>query len=92
MDSRGSCAYFPGMPTYEYEVCDGDCTICGGRFELKRPMDREPLTECPLCKKPVRKAFSNFNAPTKTKLSVVDAKKAGFKIYKKIGQGEYERQ
>lgn len=82
------------MPTYVYEPCEGGCTICGGSFELKRPMDREPLTQCPLCKKPVRKVITGFNTPSdKAKpLSVVDAKKAGFKIYKKIGKGEYERQ
>jgi len=56
-------------------------------------MDREPLTQCPLCKKEVRKVIAGFSTPHKAKpLSVVDAKKAGFTIYKKIGKGEYERQ
>jgi hypothetical protein len=56
-------------------------------------MDREPLTKCPLCKKDVRKVLAPFSTPHKTKpLSVVDAKKAGFTIYKKTGKGEYERQ
>lgn len=81
------------MPTYVYEPCEGGCNICGGCFEMNRPMDREPLTQCPLCKKQVRKVIAAFSTPQKAKpLSMVDAKKAGFTIYKKIGKGEYERQ
>jgi len=81
------------MPLYEYELCDGDCKVCGGRFTLRRPVTARPLTNCPACKKPVRKLLSNFSSPLKLKpLSVTDAKKAGFTIYKKAGKGEYERQ
>jgi putative FmdB family regulatory protein len=81
------------MPLYEYELCDGSCVVCGGRFTLRRPLDAKPLTHCPACKKPVRKVFSTFNSPTFLKpLSVSDAKKAGFSIYKRLGKGEYERQ
>jgi hypothetical protein len=37
--------------------------------------------------------LSSFHSPTKLKpLSIVDAKKAGFSIYKRLGKGEYERQ
>ena len=81
------------MPTYEYELCEGDCKVCGGRFTLNRPMDREPLEKCPLCKKAVRKVFSTFNTPKVAKpLSVSDAKSAGFTVLKKVGKGEYEKQ
>ena len=81
------------MPLYEYELCDGDCKVCGGRFTLNRPVSREALDKCPLCRKPVKKVISTFNTPKMTKpLSVSDAKSAGFKIYKKVGKGEYERQ
>ena len=51
------------MPIYEYEVEGGDCDLCGGRFELRRPVDREPLTDCPVCRKPVRKVISQVNTP-----------------------------
>jgi putative FmdB family regulatory protein len=78
------------MPTYEYELCDGDCKVCGGRFTLRRPLDAPALTQCPACKKPVRKIISNFAMLTRVSLS--SAKKAGFKVYKKISKGEYERQ
>ena len=51
------------MPTYVYELCEGGCTICGGSFELNRPMNREALTQCPLCKKEVRKVISPIATP-----------------------------
>jgi len=81
------------MPLYEYELCEGDCKVCGGSFTLRRPVDAAPLTKCPACKKPVRKVFSAFNTPKITKpLSITDAKKAGFTVLKRLGKGEYERQ
>ncbi len=81
------------MPLYEYELCEGDCKICGGQFTLRRPLNVPELTKCPLCKKPVRKIISTFNSPVKLKpLSTSDAKKAGFTVLKRLGKGEYERQ
>jgi len=78
------------MPLYEYELCSGDCKVCGGRFTLRRPITAQELTKCPACKKPVRKVLSLFNSPKS--LSISSAKKAGFKVYKKISKGEYEMQ
>lgn len=81
------------MPIYEYELCDGNCAVCGGKFTLHRPLSAKPLTNCPACKKPVRKLFSTVNSPKYIKpTSISDAKKAGFTVYKKLGKGEYERQ
>ena len=81
------------MPLYEYELCDGDCVVCGGTFTLRRPLSAPPLTQCPACRRPVRKMISMVNTPTKLKpLSVSDAKKAGFTVLKRISKGEYERQ
>jgi putative FmdB family regulatory protein len=81
------------MPIYEYELCEGDCKICGGQFQLNRPIGREALEKCPLCKKPVRKIISSFNTPKMTKpLSISDAKSKGFTVLKKVGKGEYEKQ
>ena len=81
------------MPLYEFELCDGDCVVCGGRFTLRRPADAPALTHCPACKKPVRRVYSTFNTPKITKpLSISDAKKAGFTVLKRINKGEYERQ
>jgi len=81
------------MPLYEYERCEGNCLICGGRFTLRRPASAPVLTKCPLCKQAVRRVFSTFNTPNYTKpLSVSDAKKAGFTVLKRVSKGEYERQ
>lgn len=80
------------MPIYEYEPLDGQCKICGGRFELRRPADRPPLTHCPLCRKPVRKLISLPNTPRLTKpLSIADAKSAGFAVFERRDAGVYER-
>lgn len=81
------------MPLYEYELCEGDCKVCGGSFTLKRPLSAPELTKCPACKKPVRKLISLASVPKVNKpLSVTDAKKAGFTVLKRLGKGEYERQ
>jgi len=81
------------MPLYEYELCEGGCVVCGGRFTLRRPVTAKPLTNCPACKKPIRKLISSFSSPQKMKpLSITDAKKAGFTVYKRLGKGEFERQ
>ena len=44
------------MPLYEYELCEGDCKVCGGKFTLRRPLDAKELTNCPACKKHVEPA------------------------------------
>lgn len=83
------------MPIYVYELCEGEppCKACGGCFEISRPVNREPLTKCPLCRKAVRKVVANVNTPKIAKpLSTADAKNAGFSVWKKLGTGEYERQ
>lgn len=81
------------MPLYEYELCEGNCKVCGGRFTLLRPLSAKPLTQCPACKRPVRKVISSFSSPLKLKpTSISDAKKAGFTVFKKVSKGEYERQ
>jgi putative FmdB family regulatory protein len=81
------------MPLYEYELCDGDCAVCGGKFTLRRPLTAPPLTQCPLCRKPVRKIISQVNTPRVSKpVSISDAKKAGFTVLKRSSKGEYEKQ
>ncbi|MCX7869389.1 MAG: zinc ribbon domain-containing protein [Terrimicrobiaceae bacterium] len=80
------------MPIYEYEVVEGDCRVCGGRFELRRPAGRPPLEKCPLCRKAVRKVASVVSSPRVTKpLAVSDAKRAGFTVLRRVDQGTFER-
>jgi len=78
------------MPLYEYELCEGSCAVCSGKFTLRRPLSAAPLKNCPACKKPVRRVWSTFNSPKA--VSISDAKKAGFSVFKKVSKGEYERQ
>ncbi len=81
------------MPLYEYALKEGDCKVCGGEFTLRRPLSAPPLTNCPLCKREVKKLISNFSSPIKLKpLSISDAKNAGFTVLKKTSKGEYEKQ
>jgi putative FmdB family regulatory protein len=80
------------MPIYEYEVEGGECQICGGCFELRRPIDREPLTDCPLCRRPVRKVISQTHTPRAARLpSISEAKAAGFTVLERRDQGVYEK-
>ena len=80
------------MPIYEYELVEGDCKVCGGKFELRRPIGRPELTRCPLCRKAVRKVVSQTNSPRVAKpLSVSDAKAAGFTVLERRDKGTYEK-
>lgn len=82
------------MPTYSYiaENPEEGCPSCRRGFDLRRPISRPALTHCPLCRKPVKKVVTTFHSPKLTKpLSVSDAKKAGFTILEKRGDGSYEK-
>jgi len=86
------------MPLYEYISVHADdaeqsCRICSRGFELRRPVDREALEVCPLCKNPVKKIISRVHTPKIMKpLSISDAKKAGFTVLEKRDEGVYEKQ
>ena len=60
---------------------------------MRRPLSAPELTQCPACRKPVKKIISLFNTPTFLKpTSISDAKKAGFTVLKRVSKGEYEKQ
>ena len=86
------------MPLYEYISENADdsersCRICAKGFELRRPIEREPLESCPLCKNPVKKVISRVNTPKVAKpFSVSNAKQAGFTVLEKKDECVYERQ
>jgi putative FmdB family regulatory protein len=80
------------MPIYEYELVDGSCSVCGGHFELRRPVNRPPLEKCPLCKKPVRRVISKVHTPRILKpISPAEARNAGFTVFKRRDKGVYEQ-
>lgn len=79
------------MPIYCYELTEGDCKVCGGTFELHRPLNRPPLEKCPLCKKAVKKCIAPISTPKLLKpIGPAQAKNAGFKMYQKRDTGVYE--
>ena len=81
------------MPIYEYEVDGGDCKVCGGRFELRRPADRPECADCPVCRRPVKRVISQTSTPKMLKpTSISDAKKAGFTVLERRDKGVYEKQ
>lgn len=85
------------MPIYEYisenpEDPERSCPVCRKGFELRREVNREPLTRCLYCKNPIRKKIGAVSIPKLlSPLSVSDAKKAGFTVLEKRGTGEYEK-
>ena len=82
------------MPIYHYiaENPEEGCPRCRSGFDLRRPIDRAPLTNCPLCKKPVRKVLTPFNTPTVTKpVSISQAKSAGFTVLERRCDGSFEK-
>lgn len=92
-DFRARICHSLPVPLYEYELCEGHCAACSGRFTLRRPLTAPELKACPACKRPMRKVISSFSTPALTKpVSISDAKKAGFTVLKRVGRGEYERQ
>ena len=85
------------MPIYEYqsespEDPEHSCRVCAKGFELQRPIDREALSKCPLCRHPVRKVVSRINTPKVSKtFSDSDAKAAGFHVLHKNCDGGYDK-
>jgi len=85
------------MPIYEYQSENPDdrehsCRICAKGFELQRPIGREALVKCPLCRHPVRKVVSRINTPRVSKpFSDSDAKAAGFHVLQKNSDGGYDK-
>lgn len=45
------------MPIYEYE-----CKVCGHTFDTIQNFKEEPLTDCPVCKKPALKKLISASA------------------------------
>jgi putative FmdB family regulatory protein len=85
------------MPIYEYlsenaEDPERSCRVCSRGFELRRPVDREALKVCPLCKHPVRKVISRVNSPRVAKpFSAKEAKRAGFTVLERRDEGVFEK-
>ena len=76
------------MPRYDYELCEGKCEYCGGRFEVTQPMSEPALTECPMCDRPVRRCVSV--AGIKVKPFNAELRDLGLTKLVKRSDGSYE--
>ncbi|RMH71047.1 MAG: zinc ribbon domain-containing protein [Gemmatimonadetes bacterium] len=76
------------MPIYEYELIEGTCDVCPGRFEARQWMKDEPLAVCPRCQKPVRRLISRvaIHRPT----TATDLKSQGMTRLVRRDKGVYE--
>jgi putative FmdB family regulatory protein len=96
LSNLGESRIFDGnMPIYEYiaDPPESGCRSCSKGFELRRPLDRPPLTKCPLCGAAVRKVIGKVSTPRVSKgPSISEAKSAGFTVLKRRDKGVYEKQ
>lgn len=76
------------MPRYDYELIDGKCEYCGGRFEVIQSMKEPPLTECPMCDRAVRRCFSV--PAVKVERSNADLRDLGLTKLVRRSDGSYE--
>ena len=72
----------------------GRCPHCKDGFDLWHKTDNDAIVNCPKCGIPVEmEAASTVNSPTVVrKPGAVQAKNAGFTVYKKTNDGQYEKQ
>ena len=80
------------MPLYEYKTTEDGCDHCRDGFEVFQGMKDAPLTECPECGGPVKKAVSAFGLGQEDVMGESNLKKHGFSKYKKTCDGTYEKQ
>lgn len=83
------------MPLYRYVAPrPGRCKHCRDGLEVMQKASDAPLTECPYCGLPVERQVTDavFQPRILRKPGAAEARQKGFQVWKKIGEGEYERQ
>ncbi|MEM9161421.1 MAG: zinc ribbon domain-containing protein [Verrucomicrobiota bacterium] len=82
------------MPFQRFRPTSGRCKLCKGNLELSLGPEEATPTECPKCGQVIETAptLSAPRAKINKKPSVSEAKSAGFKVLKRISEGEYESQ
>ena len=79
------------MPIYEYELADGECQMCPGRFDALQELDEEPLKFCPGCGLPCRRVVSRASFSMRSGNDPESAAKKGFTTWKRASRGEWEK-
>jgi putative FmdB family regulatory protein len=82
------------MPVYRYAPLKSPCKLCGEGFDHRHNASDPVLNACPTCGQTVARVMVQpLNTP---KLlappSVSKAKQAGFTVFKRINDNEFERQ
>ncbi len=82
------------MPVYRYAPVKTPCKLCGEGFDHRHEAVAEALSACPTCGQAVRRvAIQQINTPKLlAPVGVAKAKQAGFTVFKRISDGELERQ
>ncbi|OQY28396.1 MAG: hypothetical protein B6244_07290 [Candidatus Cloacimonetes bacterium 4572_55] len=76
------------MPIYEYELLEGKCDKCPGRFETRQRINDPSLTECPKCGKSVQRLISRV--AIHTPLTTSRLRETGMTRLRRLDHGLYE--
>jgi putative FmdB family regulatory protein len=79
------------VPIYEYELAEGECQMCPGRFEVLQAIDEAPLKFCPGCGLACRRIVSNVSIKIKKTVDPEKAAQKGFTTWKRAKKGEWEK-
>ena len=79
------------MPIYEYELLQGDCQICTGRFDALQSVSEDPLQRCPTCGLQVKRVVSQATFKTRSKFSAGKAGEKGLTTYQRTQEGQWEK-
>ncbi|HSI10308.1 MAG: FmdB family zinc ribbon protein [Rariglobus sp.] len=82
------------MPVYHYAPVKSPCKLCGEGFDHRHDASDAALSACPTCGQSVTRAnVQQINTPKLlAPVSVSKAKQAGFTVFKRINDNEFERQ
>lgn len=82
------------MPVYRYAPVKSPCKLCGEGFDHRHEASDAALCSCPTCGQSVaRVSIQQINTPKLlAPVSVSKAKQAGFTVFKRINDNEFERQ
>lgn len=82
------------MPVYHYAPVKSPCKLCGEGFDHRHDASDAALSSCPTCGQSVtRVSVQQINTPKLlAPVSVSKAKQAGFTVFKRINDNEFERQ
>jgi putative FmdB family regulatory protein len=82
------------MPVYHYAPVKSPCKLCGEGFDHRHDVSDPVLAACPTCGQSVTRVnIQQINTPKLlAPVSVSKAKQAGFTVFKRINDNEFERQ